>query len=485
VSIRAFVAKAPLAFKVPVLVAILTISVAVMISQVVLTRLGKEQTQSLQNLTSAFMDGLSASATPGMLRQDVWETFDSIDRVRRQYGGVKVLFIVSALPDGEVLAASDPEHFPVRSALPKQLTAIASQNRELIIDEETRKAWLVRQVEQENVTIGAIIAEIDISDILAVRQEIFLTLFLVNSALTLLFSAAGYLLVRRMVRPLSIIQRKLADAASGDVEPIADSQIIRAGGEYSEVFKQFNRMVRDQAERKSLQAEIANHEKLALLGQLASGMAHEVNNPLGGLMNAVDTLDKYGDDQDTRQKTINLLRRGLNGIQQVVRAALVTYKSGDKPLLLTRSDLEDMPFLLQHETGSKHLRLDWDNRLPDEVRMDAAAIRQIALNLLLNACAASPEHGTVSFEAVARDGDLVVRVSDEGAGMPTSGEASVRAGLTGDEPPRGSGLGLWTAGRLASRLRGNLKIDRDAHGGCQITLTAPIAQSEEEFRAVA
>jgi signal transduction histidine kinase len=316
-----------------------------------------------------------------------------------------------------------------------------------------------------------------------VRREILFTLIAVNCGLTVLFSIATYWLVQRMIRPLSVVQRRLVAASEGELELIGDETIARSGPEYAKLFTQFNAMVRAHTEREALAAELANQEQLAMLGRLASGMAHEVNNPLGGLMNAVDTMDVHGDDRAVRQRTIDLLRRGLAGIQHVVRAALVTYKTGHSTRLLTRVDLDDLPFLIQHEVGVKHLGLAWTNDLPDEVPIDASSIRQIALNLLLNACAASPERGQVEFAAAVRDGTLVLSVTDEGPGLPDTVQSVIRAGAIGDAAPAGKGLGLWTASRLANRLGGRLDIRSGTGGGAIAEFLAPLLQ--EDLRAVA
>jgi signal transduction histidine kinase len=199
-------------------------------------------------------------------------------------------------------------------------------------------------------------------------------------------------------------------------------------------------------------------------------------------MNAVDTMDVHGENRDVRQRTIDLLRRGLAGIQHVVRAALVTYKTGHSSRLLTRLDLEDLPFLIQHEIGMKQLTLAWHNELPDEIALDASAVRQIALNLLLNACAATPERGNVSFSATIKHGRLLVSVGNDGSALPDAALAAVRSGATGAAAPVGQGLGLWTASRLASKLGGRLSL-RSSQSGILAEFIAPV--NEESLHAVA
>lgn len=482
--LRTLLSRIPLAIKVPLLAAAVTVLVAAAISQVVLHRLAQEQTAALQSLASAFMDGLATTVTPGLLTRDPWETFDALDRAKQRYEAVHAVFMVVLLPDGEVLAASEPDRFPIRSRLPEELAVRVALGDGLVTDESAGRAWLVRGIVQEGFAIGTVLTEIDISNLLRVRREVLLTLIVVNAGLTLLFGTAGYLLVRRMVAPLSLIRERLAAAATGEPKPFDGHAIELAGREYGGLFRQFNAMIQAQSERESLAAELANQEQLAMLGRLASSMAHEVNNPLGGLMNAVDTLDAHGDDAAVRGRVIDLVRRGLRGIQQVVRAALVTYKSEHYARHLSQVDLQDLRFLIQHETGTKRLTLDWQNDLPEMLEVDASSIRQIVLNLLLNACQASPEGGTVSLRAAAIPGQLTISVADQGPGLPAAALQAIEAGAGGRMVPEGDGLrrglGLWTAARLAARLGGTLEARREdgriGHGAV-ITLTVPFGQN--------
>lgn len=486
--LRSILSRLPLAVRVPLLAAAVTVLVAAAISQVVLHRLAQEQAIALESLTSAFMDGLSTTVTPGLLTRDSWETFDVLDRAKQRYEAVHAVFMVVLLPNGEVLAASEPDRFPIRSRLPDALAARVAAGDGLVTDEATGRAWLVRGIVQEGFAIGTVLTEIDISNLLRVRREVLWTLIVVNGALTLLFGTAGYLLVRRLVAPLSLIRERLAAAAVGTPKPFDDRTIDLAGREYAGLFRQFNAMIQAQSERESLAAELANQEQLAMLGRLASSMAHEVNNPLGGLMNAVDTLAAHGEDEAVRHRVIDLVRRGLRGIQQVVRAALATYKSDQDHRRLSQVDLQDLRFLIQHETGAKRLALDWQNGLPEKLEIDASPIRQIVLNLLLNACHASPEGGTVSLHAAAAPGALVIAVADQGPGLPPAALQAIEAGAAGRMVPERDGLrrglGLWTAARLAARLGGALTAHSAADGGQEeggavVTLTVPFVHTAD------
>jgi two-component system OmpR family sensor kinase len=182
------VAAWPLVVKVPVLVAGLMVAVAVAISQIVLWRFVHDQESNLGQLSSAYLDGLSGAVLPAIIRGDVWEVFDALDRARRTpYAGVQSRFAVVELPSGTVLAASDPVRFSVESAVPDELRSRFAADDDFLIDAAAGRAWLARTLRTEGFSIGRLFAEIDIADSLRDRREILVALILVNVCLTLAF----------------------------------------------------------------------------------------------------------------------------------------------------------------------------------------------------------------------------------------------------------------------------------------------------------
>ena len=190
-------------------------------------------------------------------------------------------------------------------------------------------------------------------------------------------------------------------------------------------------------------------------------------------MNAIDTIQAHRDDPEVLSKSLEFLKRGLAGIRNVVRAALVTYKGGSDTSRLTPTDLDDLPFLVQHETGVRRVRLNWRNQVAEPLTIDGPAVRQITLNLLLNACAASPFGGEVTVEAVCSAGLLRIAVTDEGPGLPEDMAVLLNSSTQARAPARGGkGLGLWTTGTLIQRLQGTTIIERPAVG-TRVIVTLP------------
>jgi signal transduction histidine kinase len=470
----------PLTLKIPVLVVLLMVAVAVAISNVVLNRLASDQESHLRQLADSYLDGLSTAVQPNLLRRDIWETFDALDRARALYSALQTRYALVALQDGTILAASDPIDLATGARVPERLSGRFKAGDGLVLDERQGVAWVRRTLRQDKIDLGSILAEIDISNLLQIRREVLWTLVLVNAGLVAGFSIIGYAATRRLLRPISILTEHVNRVRAGKLEQIPLPLLRRNDGtEIGGLMLSFNQMTEALREREQLAVRLAKEEKGVLLGKLASGMAHEVNNPLGGMLNVIDTLRKHGDDSQTRRHSIDLLERGLTGIANVVRAALATYK-GPRPSRTLRSrDLDDLQFLLQHELGRRRLTLQWSNALPDIVPADASTLRQVILNLLLNACAASPQGATVEFSASADEASISIHVRDQGPGLPDN----VRELF--DHPERAPqvpieelGLGVWTVCRLVGRAGGRIDVLKSDANGTELRVAVPFASSE-------
>jgi signal transduction histidine kinase len=472
------IAAWPLVVKVPVLVVGLMITVAFTISQVVLWRSIEDQKRNFRLLTNAYLDGVSTAILPPAIRGDVWEVFDVLDRTHTKYAGVESRLAIVELPNGKVLAASDPLRFPVHSELPDELRGRFAAADGVNIDAAAGRAWLARTLSADGLSVGRLLAEVDVSDLIRFRRDIVRTLVLVNGSLTLAFAFGGYFVLRRMLQPFDVLTRHMEQIRDGCVEPIPDRERMRVSKEFGQLFERFNAMAQALDERQRLQSELADQEKYAMLGRLATGIAHEVNNPLGGMLNAIDTIQTHGNDPAVLRTSLDFLKRGLAGIRNVARAALVTYKGGSEIRLLTQSDFDDLTYLAQYEIGARRLRLEWENLISEPLAIDSAAVRQITLNLFLNACAASPVGGRVVVTAWHCDGMLWIAVADNGLGLPKemavvldpSAHASGRM-------QQSKGLGLWMTGYLIRLLGGRAEVEYPGVG-TRVVVSLPVMPNE-------
>jgi len=463
----------PMIVKAPMVVALLMSLMSAVVSYLIYDRMTASQQTTLNQLAEAYLDGVSTALMPHVLRHDTWEVFDTLDRAKDQYAAVKAVYTVVALTNGTVLASSDPVRFPVSSDLPMELRVPFVDGHKLHIDEGLGVAWVWRPLGEAGWPVGDLFAELNISHLLAERRRVLVALLLGAFFLTVTFVFIGYISVRRMVRPIDLLSRFVEGVRHGRDEPLPPN-MINNRTEFGLLFRRFDAMKESIQERSELAERLAEEEKLALIGKLASSMAHEVNNPLGGMRNAIDTIRKHGGNEVARNRSLDLLGRGLDGIANVTRATLVTYKGGSDPEKLKLRDMEDLQFLVQHIVKRKNLNLVWSNRLPQHLSVDGSAVRQIALNLLLNACEASPDDGDVIFEAECSDELMEIIVKDQGSGIPEVVQEQLTSPSTSGVPEVNLGLGAWAVGMLTKRMNGEIRVETNFEKGSMVSVRVPV-----------
>lgn len=460
----------PLTLRVPLAVAGLMILVSAVVSERALSRFDAAQARHVVDLGDAYLDGLAPHLVPAVVRADVWEVFDLIDRARGLYRGLDLRQTVVVGGDGLVIASSDPRMFATGSAFaPSDWAGSGADIRWQ--DPQATVVHLDRDLRHRGQSVGSLHASIDIGALRHERGRVLWTLILGNAALTLGLSLLGYVAITRMVRPLRRLSARLA---AGTVEPFVDAQ-IPADPETARLYQGYNRLVAALDSRERLTLRLADKERLAALGQLASGMAHEINNPLGGLITALDTLAHYGDRDEVRSQSVALLRRGLDDIGRVVRTTLATHRGAAEDRPLTRADLEDLRVLIEPELRLRRQTLNWRVDLDHPAEVPAGPLRQALLNLLLNAASATPEGGGISFAFGLSGNTAIAIIEDSGPGLPEALRAYLTETGTNEVPLRsGPHLGLWLVRSIAAEIGARIEAGAGATCGARVAVLVPL-----------
>ncbi len=326
-------------------------------------------------------------------------------------------------------------------------------------------------------------------------QRLILLYVIAYGAILSLFGI--YLLGRNVVVPVRKLRAATAGVASGDLTPIA---VPRGPGEIVELAEDFNVMISALSESRQETAayirsleeanaalqkardEVVRAEKLASVGHLAAGMAHEIGNPLAAVVGYLNLLKLDLADAAAR----DLVERSLaeaGRIDQLVRdlldyAAPTRYEMEPfDPVTVLREAVA----LLQGQGAFEGKQLD--DRLAaglGQVRMERGRFLQICVNLLLNARDALPAGGTITLEAIADQRSLQVTVADNGAGMD---EATLRRAFepffTTKAPGQGRGLGLAVCQRLVEEAGGCISLTSTLGSGTRFTLHLPLSREPE------
>ena len=323
---------------------------------------------------------------------------------------------------------------------------------------------------------GIIYATFDTRHLAAERRDVLMTLLVTNGMLTLVLAAAGWLLVSYMMRPVRILSEHLGAARESSAARIPDDVVKAATGEFRRLFRGYNALVHSIDEREVLVKRLADEERLGSLGRLASTLAHEINNPLGGLFNALATLKTHGHLSPVRESSLALLDRGLIGIRDVVRSTLAIYRVDRAPRDLAAEDIADLNLLVGPEARRKSVRVIFHDGLSAKIALPSTPVRQIVLNLLLNAVAATPVGSEVELTTRAADDRLFVTVSDYGPGFPELAAELVIRPMPFSTPS--GGLGLWTIRKLLDELGGSVTIQRVAETRTVVTIEIPFKRQE-------
>jgi signal transduction histidine kinase len=235
-------------------------------------------------------------------------------------------------------------------------------------------------------------------------------------------------------------------------------------------------------EKIQFQAQLAEYEKYAALAQLALGAAHEINNPLLGMLSHLELELKSTADPEQRLE-IEQCIQGARRISATLRGLVNYARPG--PLVLSKISLHrlvaDTLAFLEHQPIVRGKRLE--NQVPADlphIRADANQLSQVLMNLLLNAAEATPEGGVITLSAnrLTFVDTIEIRVTDTGSGIPPDVLSHVFDPFFTTKRGRGTGLGLSISQAYVRSHNGEIRIDSVVGHGTTVTLSLPIRQED-------
>lgn len=222
-------------------------------------------------------------------------------------------------------------------------------------------------------------------------------------------------------------------------------------------------VVQDLTERRQLRLEAEHQDRLAGIGRLAAGVAHEIRNPLTGMLMVAQNLRREEEPEDLEERLGLIVEEGRR-IEDIVSALLGYTRSGEHsvPESLRLSELAAQAVTLIR-LGQEARGLSWRVEVPPDltVRAHRGPLTQVLVNLLANARDASPERGTVCVRGAHTADGMVLDVVDEGPGVPPDVVSRVfEPFFTTKAPGEGTGLGLAISHRVVHDHGGTLQYDR-------------------------
>lgn len=220
------------------------------------------------------------------------------------------------------------------------------------------------------------------------------------------------------------------------------------------------------------------NEKMAALGQITAGIAHEVNNPLGGLRNCVKNMKDAPDDLELHARYLPLLDKGLQRIELIMRQLLNFGRN--HPLQLRRVDVDaeirECFTLLGYKM--KRIELILELGIGGAYCIDTEAIKQIVVNIGLNAIQAMPAGGKLTVRSTKKDSNLLISITDTGYGIQSEIIAKIfDPFFTTKQVGEGTGLGLAVTYSLVQKMGGAIQVESEPGKGTTFFVTLPVEQN--------
>ncbi|HEX5052127.1 MAG TPA: HAMP domain-containing sensor histidine kinase [Planctomycetota bacterium] len=339
---------------------------------------------------------------------------------------------------------------------------------------------MARTVEQESREIGAELDERSEN-----MSQVLLVLALASVATV---ACLGWLLLRRVLQPVRDLREAAVRLGRGELDvPMP----VRHRDELGDLAMAFQSMAtqlqqsREQLERRVEQRsrEVLRTAKLAQLGTLAAGIAHEINNPLASIAACAEGLLRdVGRGEaapEHLQQYLQILRKEAMRARDITTRLLrFAHSEGQRrERVWLGTEVREVSALFAHQFADAGVQLQIDVPDPGPALLgDAAEWRQVLFNLLRNALDASPRGGRIFVRCGTESGRCWLAIEDEGAGFgPQHMDRLFEPFFTTKEPGRGTGLGLAIVHRIVTAHGGTITAEnRDPHGA-RLCIRVPAA----------
>jgi two-component system NtrC family sensor kinase len=309
---------------------------------------------------------------------------------------------------------------------------------------------------------------------------------LIWSIMLLIFSGfiAGPVFNRLFIKPLSMLESHMKDIAEGKFSLIPIESRDR---EIVSLNSAFNRML---LELEARQSHLVQSEKLASLGTLLFGVAHELNNPLSNISTSCQILREEFDEADLRYKKELLaqIEDETDRAKDIVRSLLDFSRGKDREAVNLGQAVGEALRLIRGEVPTKaELSVD----IPPDITVfaDKQKIQQVIINLMKNSISAIGDEGGISISARRnqKEGSVDIRFADTGAGMEHETLSRIfDPFFTTRETRKGYGLGLFIVHNIIEEHNGSIKVESTPGHGTTFYIKLPerSARNAEQRAAV-
>ncbi|MBP1655930.1 MAG: hypothetical protein H6Q31_531 [Bacteroidetes bacterium] len=410
---------------------------------------------------------------------------DLLERNVRSFAGTIPGLVRMAVVDnsGRILAHTD--HALYGRRFDDSLTRATNQTDSLIsaIYQSPEKGWILETVQPLQVAgkrWGVVRTAFDAEPARSEIRSLFFLLMGLTWGVTAITLIVLYLLIGRLTDSLHHVAVLMDRTGFESDDPLP---VPQRNDEVGVLLHHFDllrqRLAQSRQELLSVQQQIARAEKLASIGRLASGVAHEINNPLSGLKNCLYAMEREPENYAQTRLYLQLMKEGVDYIETVVQKLLGFARQ--QPAAMQAVDinaiLDSVVRLLDFTIQRRKVRLELllDRSIPG-LRGDPQLLSEVMMNILLNAIDAVEERGHITIRSMARDqSHVLVQIEDDGMGITAEHLPHIfDPFFTTKGPKEGTGLGLSVSLGIVETHGGSIRVQSAPGQGACFTVELPI-----------
>ncbi len=285
----------------------------------------------------------------------------------------------------------------------------------------------------------------------------------------------------KITRPLLKICQVLKEVSRGNMAARSEVKGWDEIGFLSQtVNAMMDRLNEAQREVEGTHQRLLQTEKMASMGKLSAGLAHEINNPLSGVMTSVEVLKSDTLDPDGRAKYLALIDVGLKRIERIVKQLLdFSRQRLPEPQLTEVNPLLERTLEMAHYQLTLHRIKLIPQLSPDlpPILADPYQMMQVFINLILNAAQAMPEGGNLWIQTMRANEKVIIRVKDSGCGISRENLGKIfDPFFTTKETGEGTGLGLSISYGIVQNHGGEIRVESEEGKGAEFTILFPVTE---------
>ncbi len=476
-------------YKIPLRIAVLVVITASILTSVLVYRSIADFREIMADNADSIASVMADNLVQPILHDDVWRAFEIIntpfhlphDKGKAQ--GAEYILVLDAA--NKVFISTQSKMFPILSdplavepnfsKLLKSRAFLEDNPTSTVIEaSKSDSIYFAVPIRSDGVRLGTLIMSYSKKPFEQRFYAMSRAAIVITLLVLIVLLPIGVYWGRRMAAPLL----QLSDTMSKITVELPDSdqiQLEESKDEIGQLAKSFKTMLDELKEKEQLQQQVIASDRLAALGRLAAGVAHEINNPLCGMINAISTYKRHGDQDPMAMRTLSILERGLVHIKETVAALLVEARAKNRPFDL--NDVSDVCTLVQPNTEKNHVNFTREIDIIEAQPISSTLVRQVIINLLLNAFQATQRDGHVHLHIYRDSEHLFIDVINDGSYIPQDQVAYLFEPFTSLKEG-GSGLGLWVIYQIVQQLGGLITV-QSVPDRTQFSVQLPLEKSAE------